>query len=561
MARTISQALQRNLLGNAPNWYKLTIIGFLVANPILLQTVGPFITGWVLIAEFIFTLAMALKCYPLPAGGLLAIEAVFLGLTSPDTVYAETLNNFEVILLLIFMVAGIYFMKDLLQFLFTKILTKIKSKIVISLLFCFTGAFLSAFLDALTVTAVIIAVAYGFYDIYHRYSSSVAIGGGKGDGHNLLNDDAVKEMAREELKEFRAFLRNLVMHGAVGTALGGVCTLVGEPQNLLIGAKMGWHFPEFFVMIAPISMPVLATGLLTCILVEKFKLFGYGAHIPGNVRSVLTEEAAKSDAAMGTTDKARLFIQGCAGVWLVLALGFHLAAVGLVGLSVIVLLTALCGVTEEHQIGKAFTEALPFTALLVVFFSIVAVIHDQHLFRGIIEYVLGMEGRTQLVAYFTANGILSMISDNVFVATVYINETKLHFLNLFGSLDGVGDVMWQGATLSKEILMSVLTDPHIDRSAEVLALLPQATQTTIVTSMAQFDKLAVAINAGTNIPSVATPNGQAAFLFLLTSALAPVIRLSYGRMVILALPYTITMSLAGLAATWYMDDILHLFGG
>jgi NhaB family Na+:H+ antiporter len=49
---------------------------------------------------------------------------------------------------------------------------------------------------------------------------------------------------------------------------------------------------------------------------------------------------------------------------------------------------------------------------------------------------------------------------------------------------------------------------------------------------------------------VATPNGQAAFLFLLTSALAPVIRLSYGRMVMLALPYTITMSLTGLMAVY-----------
>ena len=51
----------------------------------------------------------------------------------------------------------------------------------------------------------------------------------------------------------------------------------------------------------------------------------------------------------------------------------------------------------------------------------------------------------------------------------------------------------------------------------------------------QFDLLAVAINTGTNIPSVATPNGQAAFLFLLTSALAPLIRLAYGRMVWMAL--------------------------
>ena len=52
--------------------------------------------------------------------------------------------------------------------------------------------------------------------------------------------------------------------------------------------------------------------------------------------------------------------------------------------------------------------------------------------------------------------------------------------------------------------------------------------------------------------SVATPNGQAAFLFLLTSALAPLIRLSYGRMVIMALPYTITMSIAALLALWFL---------
>jgi hypothetical protein len=37
------------------------------------------------------------------------------------------------------------------------------------------------------------------------------------------------------------------------------------------------------------------------------------------------------------------------------------------------------------------------------------------------------------------------------------------------------------------------------------------------------------VNTGTNIPSVATPNGQAAFLFLLTSAIAPLIRLGYRK--------------------------------
>lgn len=491
----MSQALQKNLLGNSPDWYKLTIIGFLVLNPVLLAVAGPFITGWVLIGEFIFTLAMALKCYPLPAGGLLAIEAVALGMTTPQAVYDETLHNFPVILLLMFMVAGIYFMKDMLQYVFTKILTKIKSKIVISLLFCFAGAFLSAFLDALTVTAVIIAVAYGFYGIYHRFASS---------GKCSLSDDSMlRGECVDHLAEFRGFLRNLLMHGAVGTALGGVCTIVGEPQNLLIGHIMNWDFIKFFMEVAPVSMPVFVVGMLTCVMLEVTKIFGYGFELPQNVREILEEEDRKNDEEMSLKKKASLFIQACAAVFLVLALALHIAEVGLIGLAVIVLLTALNGVTEEHRIGHAFEEALPFTALLVVFFAIVAVIHSQHLFTPIIEYVLTLEGKVQLAAYYVANGVLSMISDNVFVATVYISETQQAFQN------GVID-------------------------------------------QAQFDLLAVAINTGTNIPSVATPNGQAAFLFLLTSAIAPVIRLSYGEMVKLAFPYTITMSLTGLAAIWWI---------
>ena len=59
------QALYRNFLGNAPDWYKRSIIAFLLLNPVALAVSGPFVTGWLLILEFIFTLAMALKCYPL----------------------------------------------------------------------------------------------------------------------------------------------------------------------------------------------------------------------------------------------------------------------------------------------------------------------------------------------------------------------------------------------------------------------------------------------------------------------------------------------------------------
>lgn len=549
MATSIGQAFGNNFLGKTPQWYKLAILAFLVLNPVVLYTLGPFIAGWLLIAEFIFTLAMALKCYPLPAGGLLALEAVFIGLTSAKTVYHEAEANFEVILLLIFMVAGIYFMKDILQSTFTRILVKIKSKVLISLMFCLAGAFLSAFLDALTVTAVIIAVGYSFYNVYHRYAS----GRDLTCDHDLCSDGLVdKNQDREDLLKFRSFLRNIIMHGVVGTALGGVCTLVGEPQNLLIASEMGWHFAEFFIKVAPVSMPVLAVGLITCASVEKFGLFTYGAEMPGNIRSHLLETAVEMEAKRGVHGRAKIAIQAITGIWLIVALGFHMAEVGLIGLSIIVILTAFNGFTEEHQLGKAFEEALPFTALLVVFFAVVAVIHTQHLFTPVIDYVLHLEGRNQLAAYYIANGVLSMISDNVFVATVYVSETKLAVTQALAQIPDIG--------MTGEQLMATLTDPEVSR-ASVFSKLPQAAADQAAAIMTQFDKLAVAINTGTNIPSVATPNGQAAFLFLLTSALAPVLRLSYGRMVLLALPYTITMSITGLAATWYMNDILHFFGG
>jgi len=353
---------------------------------------------------------------------------------------------------------------------------------------------LSAFLDALTVTAVVIAVAVGFYSIYHR----VASGKQFRDEHEHGEDESVEDSHKQNLDDFRAFLRNLLMHAAVGTALGGVCTTVGEPQNLLIASYTGWEFMEFFYRMAPVTMPVLVMGLLTCVVLEKTKWFEYGAQLPERVREILVEFDDHETEIRTGRDKARLVIQALAAVFLVIALAFHVAEVGLIGLSVIVLQTAFNGVVEEHQLGHAFEEALPFTALLVVFFGIVGVIHEQHLFSAIITYVLSLPTHMQPGMFYIANGLLSAISDNVFVATVYIGEVRNAF---------------DAGQITRE----------------------------------QFDLLAIAINTGTNIPSIATPNGQAAFLFLLTSSIAPLVRLSYMKMVKMAVPYTIVMGITG----WY----------
>ena len=195
-------------------------------------------------------------------------------------------------------------------------------------------------------------------------------------------------------------------------------------------------------------------------------------------------------------------VQGISAILLIAGLALHIAPVGFIGLALIIVQTSFMGITEEHQLGKAFEEALPFTGLLVVFFVVVAMIHDQHLFTPIINWALELKPEEQPAMFYVANGLLSMISDNVFVATVYIGEVAQAFDN---------------GQITRE----------------------------------QFEKLAVAINTGTNLPSVATPNGQAAFLFLLTSSLAPLIGLSYMRMVKMALPYTIVLGGVGLLGIIY----------
>lgn len=479
-----------SFLGDSPESYKKTIAGFLLANPLLylllplLGLDGGFWVGWLILFQFIYTLALALRCYPLVPGGLIALEGFLLGMADPHDIYHELEVNLEVLLLLIFMVTAIFFMKDLLLFIFSNLLVRIRNKLVLSLSMMCSTAVLSAFLDALTVTAVLITATAGFVVAMEK----------RFDEHLLPSDIDVAK------RELEAYLRNLVMHGLIGTALGGVCTLVGEPQNLLIASMVGWNFIEFMVRMAPVTAPAFVAGLLTCVVVEKTRLFDYGHVFDENIEEAL--EYVKQDVQRtGFTLEMR--IQAVVGLLLCLALLFHVAAIGIIGLTAIVLLTAALGKTKEHDIAPAFHEAMPFTALLVVFFAVVALIHAQDLFGFVTNYILAQPPQTRPVLVFGATGLLSLISDNVFVATIYVTE------------------------------------------------IAKAFQEGLITRH-DYDMMAVAINTGTNLPSIGTPNGQAAFLFMLTASLAPRIGLSYLRMVMYALPYTLVVTLTAAAAVYTM---------
>ena len=488
-----SGSLMEMFLGPTPLWYKQAVIAALVLNIPAFFILGPLVTSWIILFEFIFTLAMALKCFPLQPGGLLALQVLALGLTDTYHVYDEVLHGLPVIILVIFMVAGVHFLREMLFKFINKVLLGIKSRVLMNFATVVVVAVLSAFLDALTILAVLIALATTFYLVYEKVITKV------GHEPGLPSDDShIEETHLQDLEDFRAYLRGLLMHGAVATAIGGVSTLVGEPENIVIGGHTGWDFITFFLVNAPATMPTLVSGFIMCLLLEYFrpfgKFFGYGAELPESVRKVLAAEDQRIQESETDRDRLIIKIQICVSVLMVIALSLHLAEIGLIGLGVIILASSLLGETNEHNLGKAFVEGLPFASLLIVFFAIVAMINDQEMFTPVMEWVLSMDGRMQVFMVFLTNGALSAISDNVFVATIYMDQIS----------------------------------PLLESGALTLEL---------------YEAQATAVVMGTGIPSMSTPNGQAAFLFLLMSGIAPRIRLGYVRMVYMALPYFIVTTI------------------
>ncbi len=495
-SRSTKNPVFANFLGHAPIWYKWTMIGFLIANFGIYYTLGAFVAGWCILLEFIFTLAGALFAFPLVTGGLLLLQAILLQLVPLKSIHEEIAHNMPILYLILFVVTGVHFLKDLLSFLFIKAILGIKEEIVLAVAFLVVGGIKSGVLDALTVMSVVIAVLVNISMLYQDYASRV------GQEDNNPSDDAFQREQRHEVfRALRAALRRLAMQAAVGTMLGGIATLIGEPQNLLIGAVMNWHFSEFFFRMLPVSLPVFTSGVITSFLLEKFRYLDFGQPLPREVRDVLQHEADKLAKERTSRDISKLWVQAIGAVILITALVLHITEVYVAGLMLLIIVAAFNG-ASEHEVADGIKEGGAFVFVLAVFFGIVAMIHSQHLFAPVSEWVLGFEGKQRLLAYYFATGALSAISDNVFVASLFITDTK---------------TLYDSGAISRE----------------------------------EFEKIAVAINMGTNIPSILTPNGQAAFLFLLMSRLAPLIQLTYSRMLLLALPFAIVCTTVGALSIWF----------
>eukprot|EP00501_MAST-03F_sp_TOSAG23-6_P000417 GSMAST32.ASY1.ANO1.429.1 assembled CDS len=399
----------------------------------------------------------------------------------------------NVILLLIFVVASIHFLNNILLYVFTNILIGVADKRLLSLVFLIATAVLSAFLDALTVVAVVSSVCTGFLGVYYHVCKTHLTNKSSEVSNSIFSHQEIQN----NIEDFKSFLRSLI---AVGTVCGGITTTVAEPQNLIISDRLNWGMIDFFLKLLPVFFIVFPTTCLMCVFLEHKKCLGYGVKMPPKVRIVLQEFADQELNKLDDVLKAELFIQ-CIGV-VILCVGLVLHVLGFIGLLVLVFVTSLNGITDERDIAHAFMDSMPFVSLIVIFFGVVAIIHVQ-LFNPIISCVLSMNDKYQPAVLYTINGVLSTVSDNVFVATVFIDEIVKTY---------------KDGTINDE----------------------------------QFERLGIALTAGTNLPSMATPNGQAAFLFVLTSSIAPLVNLTYRKMCIMALPYTVVVTFAGLFSVLFL---------
>ena len=146
----------------------------------------------------------------------------------------------------------------------------------------------------------------------------------------------------------------------------------------------------------------------------------------------MQKEVDRRQSEIGDLERAQLLVQVVGAIFLVAALVLHIAEVYLVGLMLLILLASGNG-KSEHDLGEAAREGAPFVFVLVIFFGIVAMIHTQHLFAPVNDLILLFEGKERLLAYYIATGALSSISDNVFVASLFIGEAaNLHAAGSIG---------------------------------------------------------------------------------------------------------------------------------
>ena len=168
-------------------------------------------------------------------------------------------------------------------------------------------------MDALTVTAVLISVTLGFYKIFEKN----------------FKENRISEL---EFDQGKAFLRDIIMHGAVGTALGGVCTIVGRTSKFIncYQSKLGFY-GVLLENGSSNNASIVFWPIKLCLNreVKNFLVMALNYHILEELKLLIM--LRKLEQKRTPLQKLHLIIEAVLGICLIFALAFHVAQVGIIG--------------------------------------------------------------------------------------------------------------------------------------------------------------------------------------------------------------------------------------
>ena len=326
------------------------------------------------------------------------------------------------------MVAGIYFLRDLLLFVFTKLLLGVRSRtalalrsVVASARCCRRSSMRSpSSPSSMTVGARLLR---GVSPLRFRQ----ALRRGARRGH----DEAVQELHRADLDAVpRVPARPDDARGGRHRARRrhDAGRRAAEPADRRSTA--GWTFVRVLRRaMAPVSMPVLVAGSRPACSSRGCGGSVTARSLPVSVRQVLAEYDREQTRRRTSREVAVLIVQALAALILVVALGLHVAEVGIIGLR---------GDRARDRVHRSDRRAAPRQGVrsgAAVHRAARGVLRDRRdparpaLFEPVISAVLAAaRGRRRPRCSIWPTRALSAISDNVFVATIYITEVKAALL-------------------------------------------------------------------------------------------------------------------------------------
>jgi len=208
--------------------------------------------------------------------------------------------------------------------------------------------------------------------------------------------------------------------------IGGTATLIGDPPNIMIGAKAGLTFMDFLVNVAPVIIPILAVSILSFILVYK----KYLKTSEENKKKILLLNEGQAIKDKKLLIKS-MIVLSLTIIAFVLHGTLHLES-STVAITGAVLLLLISRVSTERILKEVEWKTIFFFAGL---FMLVGGIEKAGILRLIAEAIVGATGSNLMLLGISILWVSAIVS--AFVDNIPFTATMIPLIKDVGALTGI----------------------------------------------------------------------------------------------------------------------------